>query len=323
MYNDVLDVRKALYDIETAPAQMYEKLMKSDPYKLSISMVSGIASGMTSRYAKAIDTYETTGTKVREDLDDSIIKAVNNSAEGIMDELLLGEDVMGVIASKRVIVFGVGGVGSWCVECLVRSGIRRITIVDSDCVCLSNVNRQLMATTKTVGRPKVEALKERLLEINPECEVTAIQKIFTEERASEFCLDEYDYIVDAIDSLKDKAALILLACQTRAVLFSSMGAALKMDPTRIRVAEFWKVRGCPLGAALRKRMKRAKTIPAHKFQCVYSEELLENRGTDTGDDPCSFQKAQINGSMSHITAIFGFTIAGLVLDDIYRKALNK
>lgn len=238
-------------------------------------------------------------------------------------ELLLGEDVMGDIASKRVIVFGVGGVGSWCVECLVRSGIRRITIVDSDCVCLSNVNRQLMATTKTVGRPKVEALKERLLEINPECEVTAIQKIFTEESASEFSLDEYDYIVDAIDSLKDKAALILLACQTRAVLFSSMGAALKMDPTRIRVAEFWKVRGCPLGAALRKRMKRAKTIPAHKFQCVYSEELLENRGTDTGDDPCSFQKAQINGSMSHITAIFGFTIAGLVLDDIYRKALNK
>ena len=100
-------------------------------------------------------------------------------------------------------------------------------------------------------------------------------------------MDEYDYIVDAIDSLKDKAALILLACQTRAVLFSSMGAALKMDPTRIRVAEFWKVRGCTLGAALR------------------------------------FQKAQINGSMSHITAIFGFTIAGLVLDDIYRKALNK
>ena len=180
-----------------------------------------------------------------------------------------------------------------------------------------------MATTKTVGRPKVEALKERLQEINPECEITAIQKIFTEENASEFCLGEYDYIVDAIDSLKDKAALILLACQTRAVLFSSMGAALKMDPTRIRVAEFWKVRGCPLGAALRKRMKRAKTIPAHKFQCVYSEELLENRGTDTGDDPCSFQKAQINGSMSHITAIFGFTIAGLVLEDIYEKALNK
>lgn len=255
-------------------------------------------------------------------------------------ELLLGEDVMGEIASKRVIVFGVGGVGSWCVECLVRSGIRRITIVDSDCVCLSNVNRQLMATMKTVGRPKVEALKERLLEINPECEVTAIQKIFTEESASEFCLDEYDYIVDAIDSLKDKAALILLACQTRAVLFSSMGAALKMDPTRIRVAEFWKVRGCPLGAALRKKFKHMHCRPARKFMCVYGEQVLDNRGahqvaastmSDTQEpapgDPTlahhdwNASKAQINGSMVHITAIFGFTIGGMVLNDIYTKAL--
>lgn len=255
-------------------------------------------------------------------------------------ELLLGEDVMGDIASKRVIVFGVGGVGSWCVECLVRSGIRRITIVDSDCVCLSNVNRQLMATTKTVGRPKVEALKERLLEINPECEITAIQKIFTEENASEFSLDEYDYIVDAIDSLKDKAALILLACQTRAVLFSSMGAALKMDPTRIRVAEFWKVRGCPLGAALRKKFKHMHCRPARKFMCVYGEQVLDNRGAHQvaastmpvthepapGDPTLAHHdwnasKAQINGSMVHITAIFGFTIGGLVLNDIYTKAL--
>ena len=238
-------------------------------------------------------------------------------------ELLMGEDVMEALASKRVIVFGVGGVGSWCVECLVRSGIRHITIVDCDCVCASNVNRQLMATSATIGRVKVEALRERLLEINPDCEVTALQKMYTDKTAAEFHLEEYDYIIDAIDSLKDKISLIMRACETNAVFFSSMGAALKMDSTQIRVTEFWKVRGCPLGAALRKRMKRAKTIPAHKFQCVYSEELLENRGTDTGDDPCSFQKAQINGSMSHITAIFGFTIAGLVLEDIYEKALNK
>ena len=126
-------------------------------------------------------------------------------------ELLLGNDVMNQIASKRVIVFGVGGVGSWCVECLVRSGIRRITIVDFDSVCASNVNRQLMATTNTIGRVKVEALKERLLQINPDCEVTALQKMFTEETADEFCLDQYDYIIDAIDSLKDKVALIMRA----------------------------------------------------------------------------------------------------------------
>ena len=257
-------------------------------------------------------------------------------------ELLVGGDIMERMASKRVIVFGVGGVGSWCAECLVRSGIRRITIVDSDRVCITNINRQLMATMKTVGRVKVEALKERLLEINPKCEVTALQKIYTEENADEFLLDQYDYIIDAIDSLKDKVSLIMRACATDAVFYSSMGAALKMDPTKIRVAEFWKVRGCPLGAALRKRMKKAKLKPCHKFQCVYSEELLDNRGKNEtcgtsacmcpkakqgpGDPSlvnhewCS-SKAQINGTMAHITAIFGFTIAGLVLDDIYRKAL--
>lgn len=257
-------------------------------------------------------------------------------------ELLVGSDIMDDIASKRVIVFGVGGVGSWCAECLVRSGIRRITIVDSDRVCITNINRQLMATTRTVGKVKVEALKERLLEISPNCEVTALQKIYTEENHEEFGLGQYDYIIDAIDSLKDKQSLIMRACETDAVFYSSMGAALKMDPTKIRVAEFWKVRGCPLGAAIRKRMKRAKLKPAHKFLCVYSEELLENRGKNEtcgtsacmcpkaksgpGDPSlinhewCS-SKAQINGTMAHITAIFGFTIAGMVLNDIYQKAL--
>lgn len=259
-------------------------------------------------------------------------------------ELLVGSNIMNDIASKRVIVFGVGGVGSWCAECLVRSGIRSITIVDSDRVCITNVNRQLMATMKTVGRVKVEALKERLLEINPNCDVKALQKIYTDENADDFELDKYDYIIDAIDSLKDKVSLIMRACQTNAVFYSSMGAALKMDPTKIKVAEFWKVRGCPLGAALRKRMKRMKLKPAHKFLCVYSEELLENRGQNKtcgtsacmcpkakqgpGDPSlvnhewCS-SKAQINGTMAHITAIFGFTIAGLLLNDIYQKSLGN
>lgn len=259
-------------------------------------------------------------------------------------ELLLGSDVMEAVVGTRAIVFGVGGVGSWCAECLVRSGVGKLTIVDSDRVCVTNINRQLMATTKTVGQVKVEVLKNRLLEINPDAEITALQKIYNHETADEFDLDQYDYIIDAIDSLKDKALLILRACQTRAVFFSSMGAALKMDPTQIRVAEFWKVRGCPLGAALRKKFKHMKVKPAHKFRCVYSEELLENRGPnhvcgtaanmcpkviDGPGDPalvnhewCS-SKAQVNGSMAHITAIFGFTIAGLVLDDIYRKTLEK
>ena len=230
-------------------------------------------------------------------------------------ELLLGDDVMERIAQKRVILFGVGGVGSWCAESLVRSGIHHLTIVDSDRVCVTNINRQLMATTKTVGQVKVEVLKERLLTINPSAEITALQKIFTQETAGEFDLDSYDYIIDAIDSLKDKALLILMATQTKAKLYSSMGAALKMDPTRIQVTEFWKVKGDPLARALRNRFKRDKTFPKRKFQCVYSDELLENKTmVSTNRQPMPDDKG--NGSIVHITAIFGFTLAGLVLESV-------
>jgi tRNA A37 threonylcarbamoyladenosine dehydratase len=270
-------------------------------------------------------------------------------------ELLLGDKTMDSIAQKRVIIFGVGGVGSWCAESLVRSGIRQLTIVDSDRVCITNVNRQLMATMKTVGMVKVDALKERLLSINPKAEVTALQKIFTAETAEEFHLEDYDYIIDAIDSLKDKALLILMATNAPSfggsrggagsagpVFFSSMGAALKLDPTRIKVAEFWKVQGDPLARALRNRFKKEKTFPKHKFQCVYSDELLKNLGQNAtcGTEQCMCpkskngpgdpsllnhewcsSKAQINGTLAHITAIFGFMLAGLVLQDINQKTL--
>ena len=221
-------------------------------------------------------------------------------------ELLLGNEAMEHIAQKRVIIFGVGGVGSWCAESLIRSGFRLLTIVDSDRVCITNINRQLMATTKTVGKVKVDALKERLLSINPSAEITALQQIFTAETAESFNLGSYDYIIDAIDSLKDKALLILMACQTQAKFFSSMGAALKLDPTRIKTAEFWKVQGDPLARALRNRFKRDKQFPQRKFQCVYSDELLEPQGEG-------------KGSLVHITAIFGFMLAGLVLQDAVKK----
>ena len=251
-------------------------------------------------------------------------------------QLLLGSDAMERLNSIKVIIFGVGGVGSWCAESLVRSGISHLTVVDSDRVCITNINRQLMATVKTVGQVKVEALKERLLTINPMAEIDARQQIFSEETADSFCLDSYDYIIDAIDSLKDKRLLIEMACNTKAVFFSSMGAALKMDPTRIKVAEFWKVEGCPLARALRQRFKRLKRKPARKFLCVYSDEQLENKGHNAscGTEKCMCpkakngpgdaallnhewcsSKAQINGSLMHITAIFGMTIAGLVVKD--------
>ena len=259
-------------------------------------------------------------------------------------ELLVGREVMARIADAKVIIFGVGGVGSWCAESLVRSGIRHLTIVDSDRVCVTNINRQLMATTSTVGQVKVEALKSRLLDINPKAEINAIQQIYTAETAESFHIETYDYIIDAIDSLKDKALLILEACRTKAVFYSSMGAALKMDPTKIEVAEFWKVKGCPMAAALRRKFKSTKQMPRRKFKCVFSDELLKNEGfnrscgtgtclcpksTHAPGDPslanhewCS-SKAQINGTMAHTTAIFGFTIAGLVVQDIRRRTLEQ
>ena len=149
-------------------------------------------------------------------------------------ELLLGNHLMSKIANTKVIIFGVGGVGSWCAESLIRSGISLLTIVDSDRICVTNINRQLMATTKTVGQVKVEALKTRLLEINPKAEINALQQIYSAETSDSFHLDEYDYIIDAIDSLENKAELIRTATNTKADLFSSMGAALKMDPTKIK-----------------------------------------------------------------------------------------
>lgn len=241
--------------------------------------------------------------------------------EGLFNrsERLLGSDTMSALKQLKVIVFGVGGVGSWCAECLVRNGIENLTIVDSDCVAVSNINRQLMATTKTVGRTKVEAMRERLLDINPDANITTIQKIYCDEDNDSFHLDQYDYIIDCIDSLKDKIALLINATAApQAKVFSSMGAALKLDPTRIQVAEFWKVKGCPLGAAMRNRMRKNHWQLGKKVMCVFSEERLENIETHLTDDaPNTFNKAVTNGSLCQITAIYGFTLAGLVIKDVW------
>lgn len=230
--------------------------------------------------------------------------------------LLVGEDAMERISRVNVIIFGLGGVGSWVAECLVRTGVRHLTIVDSDLVSVSNINRQMPATTATVGKVKTEAVRLRLLEINPSAEITALPIFYDAETAPELDLSQYDYIVDAIDSLKDKALLILNATRSGRKLFSSMGAALKMDPARIKTGEFWSVKGCPLARALRQRFKRNKEYPARKFLCVYSDELLENKGTT--DETCEY-KASINGSLCHITAIFGMTLAGEIIMDIFRN----
>ncbi len=241
---------------------------------------------------------------------------------------LVGPGAMSRMSEAKVVIFGLGGVGSWAAETLVRTGVMNLTIVDADRVAVSNINRQLPALSTTVGEVKVDVLRKRLLEINPYAHIEAIHGLYTAATADEYDLTGWDYIVDAIDSLSDKALLILRAteamadtCRTeRPVRFySSMGAALKLDPSRIAVAEFWNVKGCPLAAALRRKFKKSGIFPAKKFKCVYSDEIVRNNPDylmEVNDSAMTFGKVATNGSVMHITAIFGITLASLVIRDL-------
>ncbi len=231
-------------------------------------------------------------------------------------ELLLGRRASAVLEEKRVILFGTGGVGSWCAESLVRTGVGRMTLVDGDIVEPSNVNRQVMATSRTIGRVKVEVMRERLLEINPEAEIEAVHAVYTRETDPEYDFGRYDYVIDCIDSLRDKAYLLYSASASEARVFSSMGAALKADPLGVRTAEFWKVRDCPLAAALRKRMRREGLVTAKPVECVYSGERLRNAEDAAGE--CG----GANGSLVHVTAVFGFVLASLVVKDAVEGGKN-
>ena len=218
-------------------------------------------------------------------------------------EALLGAQAMEALRTKRVILFGVGGVGSWCAEALVRTGLMHLTIVDDDIVQPSNINRQLPATQATLGRPKVEALRERLLEINPEAEIIARCERVNEEWLKANGLEDYDYVIDAIDSVVDKTDLIIRASRVRALkIYSSMGAALRFDPTQVRVAELMDVKGDALAKAVRARMKRLDKYPNKKVKCVYSLEQA--------------QQCEERGSLMQVTTVFGCTLASLVVKDV-------
>lgn len=245
-------------------------------------------------------------------------------------ELLIGSYAMQTLQQVRVILFGVGGVGSWCAESLVRSGLTHITLVDSDVIAESNINRQLPATLHTIGKPKVEVLKERLLTINSDAQISIEQKTFSPENYDEFNLQSFHYILDCIDSLSCKVELIRQATASNAKFFSSMGASLKIDPLRIKVSEFWEVKGCPLAAIVRKRIRKGE-LPYKKFLCVYSDEVLQNKGQalpetmgEHSDDFMRWQanRAVINGTMVQVTASFGFVLASLVIKDIVALSEN-
>lgn len=229
-------------------------------------------------------------------------------------ELLLGSAVFDVLRRTRVAVFGLGGVGSWCLEALTRSGIGEFLLVDFDKVASSNVNRQLPATSETIGEVKVRVLAERMRAINPDVKLELRETRYTPENAADFPLETYDYVIDAIDSVPCKAALIRHAlAQPATTLFSSMGAALKMDPARVRTSDFRKVEGDGLARALRQNFKKTGLYPPRKFTCVWSDEHRANLGPKDTNDPG-------NGTVAHMTAIFGLTLAGLVIQDVERRA---
>ncbi len=222
-------------------------------------------------------------------------------------EALLGGKVMESLRNVRVILFGVGGVGSWCAEALVRTGLTHLTIVDGDSVQPSNVNRQLPATRETLGRPKVEVLKERLLSINPDAEIEAVFENYyadgKTEGGADLMIGGYDYIIDAIDSVAAKTDLIINATRTRGVkIFSSMGAALRFDPTKVTTGELMSIQGDALAKAVRTRMKKIGLHPYRKVKCVYSTEQP--------------QSCETRGSLMQVTAVFGCTLASMVINDL-------
>ena len=216
---------------------------------------------------------------------------------------LLGKESMALLQSKRVILFGIGGVGSWCAECLIRTGLKHLTIVDGDTVQVSNLNRQLPATQATLGMPKVEALKARLLAINPDAEIEARYEMVNSEWLEANGLEGYDYVVDAIDSVADKTDLIIYATRARVKIFSSMGAALRFDPTQVTTGELMTIKGDALAKAVRARMKKLGLKPYKKVRCVYSSEQA--------------QRCETRGSLMQVTAVFGCTLASLIIQDIH------
>jgi tRNA A37 threonylcarbamoyladenosine dehydratase len=240
-------------------------------------------------------------------------------------ELLIGEKALENLKQSKVAVFGIGGVGSYTVEGLVRAGVGKVVLIDDDCVCLTNINRQLLATRKTVGKPKVEVMKERILEINPDVEVTIFQKFYMPDTADELIFDDYDYIVDAIDTVTGKIDLIQKAKAKNIPIISSMGAGNKLDPTKFEVADIYKTSVCPLAKVMRKELKK-RNISSLKV--VYSKELpiapIETEGSNCATGcicpsgttrKCTIRR-QIPGSISFVPSVAGLIIAGEVVKDI-------
>ena len=234
----------------------------------------------------------------------------------------MGKEAMEKLANARVAVFGIGGVGGYTVEALVRSGVGAVDLIDDDKVCLTNINRQIYATRKTIGKYKVDVAAERIAEINPDVTVRTYKTFYTPETADQFDFAEYDYVVDAIDTVTGKIALVLQAQKANTPIISSMGAGNKLDPTAFKVADIYQTSVCPLAKVMRKELK-SRGVKALKV--VYSQEMPL---TPIDDSDCREEqntpttgrkgaaKRQVPGSTAFVPSVVGLIIAGEVIKDL-------
>ena len=245
-------------------------------------------------------------------------------------ELLLGKDSMEKLKNSRVAVFGLGGVGGYVCEALVRSGVGAFDLIDDDKVCLTNLNRQIIATRKTVGKYKTEVMRDRILEINPQADVRLHQCFFLPENSDEFPFEEYDYVVDAVDTVTAKIELVMKAQAMNVPIISSMGAGNKLDGSMFRVADIYKTKVCPLAKVMRRELKKRGV---KKLKVVYSEEMptrpIEDMAISCRSNcicppgaahKCT-ERRDIPGSVAFVPSVAGLIIAGEVVKDLCR--INK
>lgn len=242
-------------------------------------------------------------------------------------QLLFGADAMGKLAASRVAVFGIGGVGGYTVEALARSGVGAIDLIDDDRVCLTNINRQIVATRKTVGKHKVDVMEERILDINPKCKVRAYKCFYLPETKDQFNFSEYDYVIDAVDTVTAKISLIIQANEAGTKVISCMGAGNKLDPTAFEVSDIYKTSICPLARVMRRELKKRGV---KKLKVVYSKEKalrpLEDMSISCrtncicppGAERKCTDRRDIPGSVAFVPSVAGLILAGEVIKDLIK-----
>ena len=231
----------------------------------------------------------------------------------IRTELLLGEDGVAALRQAKVAIFGIGGVGGYVAEALARSGVGAFVLVDRDVVSISNINRQIIATTRTVGKPKAELMRERILEINPETSVEVYNCFFLPENAADFDFASYSYVVDAVDTVTAKLEIVMCAGKAGVPVISSMGAGNKLDPTRFEVADIYETSVCPLARVMRRELKKRGV---ERLKVVYSREEALTPKRILSDE----SKRVIPGSVAFVPSVAGLILAGEVVKDLVSKA---